>query len=103
MANPKRILVVCGTGIGNATLVANRVKAALQEHGVSIVTCACQAEDAEQQASEFQPDCVISTAYVDGCLPFPVFRGLPFLSGVKDEEALSELIHFLREPARPAL
>lgn len=96
MVNPKRILVVSGTGIDTAALVAERVKAALRERGIAVDSCACHAGDAREEACAFHPDCVISTAALDGSLPYPVFRGLPFLTGIKDEEVLSDLESFLQ-------
>ena len=102
MAIVKRILVVCGTGIATAALVAEKIQSALAERAITVKTFVCHADDAAQMAQEFRPDCVVSTTYLDGTLALPVFRGLPFLTGVKEDEVLAELTAYLTQPAQPS-
>ena len=102
MQNPKRILVVCGTGIATATIVAEKIKNALNTRGIPVVTCTCQADDTAQKTEEFRPDCVVSTTFMEDRFSVPVFRGLPFLTGVKEEKALSELADYLSRSSDPS-
>lgn len=94
MTRKRRVLVACGTAIATSTHVANRLQRAFEEYGLDVDITQCRVS--EIGVYEDYVDVIVSTAPFSGALKVPVISGIPFLTGIGDEEALEQILDILR-------
>jgi PTS system galactitol-specific IIB component len=95
MAQPKRILVSCGTAIATSTVVAKAIEEAMQERGIKVVTRQCKASEIRGLAGD--ADLIVTTTPVPSDLGVPVIQTLAFLTGIGKEEVIDQIADILQE------
>lgn len=108
MAKKARILFVCGTGIATSTAAENKCQTALAKRGYAVTTSQCIAQAVSSKASSFSPDVIVTTtklkmvkqelpdgktiSIVDGVPNIPAFNGVPFLTGIGEEDLINNIV-----------
>lgn len=87
----KKVFVVCATGVATSTMVRMRVEEFLEERGIQALVT--QYRVGELAADRVDADLIVSTT---GMPPefsnvVPVVNGVPFLTGIGEEDALKEI------------
>jgi PTS system galactitol-specific IIB component len=94
MAQPKRILVACGTAIATSTVVAKGIEEALKARGIPVVTRQCKAAEVKGLAAGY--DLIVTTTPVPKDLGVPVIQTLAFLTGVGKEAVIEQIVQALQ-------
>jgi len=94
MAQPKRILVACGTAIATSTVVAKGIEEALKERGIQVVTRQCKAAEVKVLAQGY--DLIVTTTPVPKDLGIPVIQTLAFLTGIGKEAVIEQIVQALQ-------
>jgi galactitol PTS system EIIB component len=89
MAGTKRVLIVCGTGVATSTVVAQKVREYCQSQGIDVTVEQGKVMDILRGADDY--DLVVSTTQVPSSVSTPSVNGLPFLTGVGQDQALAEI------------
>ena len=86
----KKIIVACGSGVATSQLIASTLQMLLQERGIkaSIEAVDLKSLDLYLMTS----DIYISIVNEKREYPIPVFQGIPFLTGIGQEEELEKII-----------
>lgn len=95
MAQPKRILVACGTAIATSTVVAKGIEEAMAERGIKVITRQCKAAEVKSLSSD--ADLIVTTTPVPQDLGVPVIQTLAFLTGIGKEEVLDQIEEALKD------
>ena len=95
MAQPKRVLVSCGTAIATSTVVAKGIEEAMKERGIDVRTRQCKASEIRGLASD--ADLIVTTTPVPDDLGVPVIQTLAFLTGIGKEEVLDQIENYLKD------
>ncbi len=95
MAQPKRVLVSCGTAIATSTVVAKAIEEGLAARGIPVVTRQCKAAEVPALAKDF--DLVVTTTPVPQNLGIPVIQTLAFLTGIGKDQVLDQIAEILRK------
>lgn len=95
MAQPKRILVSCGTAIATSTVVAKAIEEAMKERGFNVVTRQCKVTEVRNLAEN--ADLIVTTTPVPGDLGVPVIQTLAFLTGIGKKEVLDQIAEILEQ------
>lgn len=90
MAQPKRILVACGTGIATSTVVARAIEEALQARGITVYTRQCKATEVTSLLQGM--DLIVTTTPLPSNLGIPVIQTLAFLTGIGKEAVIEQII-----------
>ena len=88
-----RVLVACGTGIATSTHVANRLQREFSSRGLDVVITQCRVAEVPAYASDV--DVVVSTAPMAPVDSVPIINGIPFLTGIGDQEAVEQILQRL--------
>jgi PTS system galactitol-specific IIB component len=92
----KRVITLCGSGIASSTICAQKIKKYCQENGVDVEVQPLafgQLEGAKAEA-----DLIVSvTPGVKVDTDIPVISGVPFLTGVGQQEVLKKVIEILKK------
>jgi len=93
---PKKIYLVCATGIATSTMLRLRVEAFLQERGVEATVR--QYRVAELNPKLIDADVIIATTSIpdDIRAKAPVVDGIPLVTGVGQAEALQRMLDILQ-------
>ncbi len=97
MVSEKRVLVSCGTSIATGTVAAVKVKEIAQEIGVPVRIVQCKAQEVPSKIITFEPHFIITTGQLPDNLSVPVFKGLPFLTGLGMDELKAKIIELLQQ------
>ncbi|WP_336249847.1 PTS sugar transporter subunit IIB [Stomatohabitans albus] len=93
----KKFLVCCGTGIATSVQVAAKLKEVMKERGIQALTAECKASEIASKVETSPPDVIVATAEVRVKPGGPrVFRGVPFLTGVGEEELADDIANYLK-------
>lgn len=92
----KTVLVACGTAIATSTVVAKKVNNLCEKNNIEVKIIQCKAADAAERAKELSPDVVISTCAMPGNFPCKTLNGRAFLTGIKLQECIDELLETLK-------
>ncbi|WP_461207526.1 PTS sugar transporter subunit IIB [Clostridium sp. DL1XJH146] len=95
MADKKKILVACGSGIATSVAVSNKIKDILTEKGFGdkVKFDTCSVAELESKAARY--DLVVTTGQNRKELPVPVILGVAFLMGRGTEPVLQQIIDTL--------
>lgn len=85
----KTVLVACGTAVATSTVVAVAIEEAMQERGIPVEIRQCKATEVRGLAED--ADLVVATTPVPDDLGKPVFKGLPFLTGIGRDKLLDDI------------
>lgn len=91
----KHVLFVCATGIATSTEVTEKVVAYCRERGLTFDYS--QANVASVPAHEGEADLIISTTNIPYQVSIPVIKGLPLITGIREEETLQKIYDALKE------
>jgi len=96
MTSPKKIYLVCATGIATSTMLRLRVEAFLEQHHVEATVR--QYRVAELSPSRVDADVIIATTSIpdDIRAKAPVVDGLPLVTGIGQAEALQKMLDILQ-------
>ena len=89
MTRPKRVLIVCGTGVATSTMVALKVKEYCQSQGIEVAIEQGKVMDILRGADGY--DLVVATTQVPPSVSTPSVNGLPFLTGIGIDQTLAEI------------
>lgn len=89
MTRPKRILIVCGTGVATSTVVAQKVREYCQSQGIDVAIEQGKVMDILRGADGY--DLVVATTQVPSSVSTPSVSGLPFLTGIGVDQTLAEI------------
>ncbi len=90
----KRILVVCGTAIATSTHVAMSIKEICTRAGIDVDII--QARVLEVNAYKDSVDLIVGTTQLPPALPVPSLSGIPFLTGIGEEELGKQIVSLLK-------
>lgn len=90
MERRKRVLVACGTAIATSTHVADRLAREFRARALNVDITQCRVAEIGAYADDV--DVIVSTAQVPQPLKVPVVSGIPFLTGIGDDEALNQVL-----------
>lgn len=93
----KKILVACGTAIATSTVVAKKIEKICKEKGIDCMTVQCKASEALSKAKTLKPDVIVSTTQIPEGSGVPVINGRSFLTGVKLQDTIKELMEVLEK------
>lgn len=96
MAERKRILVACGTGMATSTAAAESLREALEEQGISPEIAQCKVSEMKSYVDSFEPHVIVTTAKVSDDFGVPVFSGQPFLTGIGEDEVVEDIVEVIR-------
>lgn len=91
MAEKKRVLVACGTGMATSTAAAESLRESLEERGMKVEISQCKVSEIKSQVDSFEPHAIVSTAKISDDFGVPVFSGQPFLTGVGEDEVVDDI------------
>ena len=91
MAEKRRVLVACGTGMATSTAAAESLRESLEERGMEVEISQCKVSDLKSQVDSFEPHAIVSTAKVSDEFGVPIFSGQPFLTGVGEDEIVDNI------------
>jgi galactitol PTS system EIIB component len=91
----KRVIVACGTAIATSTHVADRLSREFAARGIDADITQCRVT--EIGAYVDVADVVVTTALATREFPIPMVSGVPFLTGVGEEEAIAQVLEALGE------
>lgn len=92
MAEKKRILVACGTGMATSTAAAESLREALEAQGINPEIAQCKVSELRSQVDSFEPHVIVTTAKVSDDFGVPVFSGQPFLTGIGEDEVVDDIV-----------
>ena len=96
MAERKRILVACGTGMATSTAAAESLRESLEEQGIRVDINQCKVSELKSLVDSFEPHVIVTTARVSDDFGIPVFSGQPFLTGIGEEEVVDDIVQVIR-------
>lgn len=93
----KRIYVCCGSGIATSTVIAKKVKEALDANHISYTLEQCTVQQIASKVATLKPDLIISSAQVTSDVQgVPVVMGRSFLTGIKKQETIDEILTIVK-------
>ena len=93
MTRRKRVIVACGTAIATSTHVADRLAREFAARGIDAVITQCRVTEIPAYADD--ADVVVTTALATRETGIPTVSGVPFLTGIGEEEALAQVLEAL--------
>ena len=92
----KRIYVCCGSGIATSTVIAKKVREALDAKGIPYTLDQCTVQQISSKVATLKPDLIVSSAQITTDVQgVPVVMGRSFLTGIKKQETIDEIIDSL--------
>ncbi|MBL1229100.1 PTS sugar transporter subunit IIB [Enterococcus sp. BWB1-3] len=93
----KRIYVCCGSGIATSTVIAKKVKEALDNNGIPYTLDQCTVQQISSKVATLKPDLIVSSAQITTDVKdVPIVMGRSFLTGIKKQETIDEIISILK-------
>lgn len=74
--------------------MADRLSRIFREHGLDVAITQCRVS--EIAAYEDDVDVIVTTAQIARSSPVPIVNGIPFLSGIGEEEAIRQVLQVLK-------
>ncbi|MBK5245179.1 MAG: PTS sugar transporter subunit IIB [Eubacteriaceae bacterium] len=93
----KLVLVACGTALATSTVVAKKIETIAKEHGIECRTIQAKASEAFKKSKELHPDAIVCTCQLEGPSDIPIINGRAFLTGIKVQSTIDELIEILKK------
>ena len=91
MAQKKKILVVCGSGVATSTVIREKVEAGLKERDIEVTMEQSKISEAKNYIEDIKPDVIIVNGPVTTDYGIPAISGVNFLTGMGVEETLDEI------------
>jgi len=93
MVGKKRILVVCGTAIATAAVVAKAIEEVLDKRGISTTIRQCKSSEVLSLAQD--ADLIVTTTPVATDHGKPIIQTLAFITGIGKQAVIEELVRTL--------
>ena len=94
MAEKKRVLVACGTGIATSTVVAGRIEKEMARLNIPITITQCKASEVPAKAEGY--DLVVATTFISDTKNVPVIQTVSFLTGIGIENDVQKILGYLQ-------
>ena len=91
----KKIIVACGSGVATRQLIASTLKSLLDDRGVEASVEAVDLKSLDLYL--MSSDIYISIVNENREYPIPVFKGIPFLTGIGQDEELEKIIQEIKK------
>lgn len=92
----KNILVACGNGVATSTMVASKVRDAIEQNGLKANVSQCKLLEVPSKQESY--DLIVATGKFDNeSVTKPIISGMPLLTGIGAEEVLNKIIDFIKE------
>ena len=92
----KKVLVVCGTAIATASLIARTIEEGMAVRGIAVLTRQCKSSEVLGLADQGY-DLVVSTTIISDTISIPFVRGTAFLSSTGHEKVMEEIAQILHK------
>lgn len=89
----KRIIVACGSGIATSTIVNSKISELLDSRGIKYELIQCSINQIDSYLSN--SDLIVSSMQIMKDYPIPKISGMPYLTGIGEEELNNQIIEIL--------
>jgi PTS system galactitol-specific IIB component len=89
-----KLIIACGTGIATSTYISQKIKNAIEKEHIKIDIVQCRISEIESIAED--NDIIIATSIVSSNIKAKVFSGIPFLTGMSEENLMKEIIDAIK-------
>lgn len=89
----KTIVVACGAGIATSTLICDRVKHLLKDHGIEAQIIQCTVADIAGHAE--RADLIVTSMKLENKYEKPLVTAISFLTGIGREQTEQEILGYL--------
>ena len=93
--NKKKIVIACGTGIATSTVVADKIENLCKREGIDALITQCKVS--ELDAYIHGADLIVTTTVLGKKSDVPVINGLPFITGIGEDEVLKQIAEELKK------
>lgn len=90
----KRIIVACGGAVATSTVVAHKVVNLCKENDIEVDIIQCRISEIANNLTGVS--LIMPTSRVNRDYGIPVISGMPFISGVGEEELKSKILDVLK-------
>lgn len=90
----KKIIVACGTGMATSSMIAEKVRAVLEENQVEYTLSQAQLSELDMYK---EADLFVTAMRVEEDYGVPMVVGTPFLVGIGEAEAAAKIIEILKK------
>lgn len=93
----KRIYVCCGSGIATSTVIAKKVKDALDKEGIPYIVDQFTVQQISSKVAMLKPDLIVSSAQITTDVQgVPVVMARAFLTGINKQDTIDEILYVLK-------
>lgn len=89
----KTVIVACGAGIATSTLICDRVKHLLKDHGIAAQIIQCTVADIAGHAE--RADLIVTSMKLENKYEKPLVTAISFLTGIGREKTEQEILGYL--------
>ncbi|QEY33762.1 PTS galactitol transporter subunit IIB [Caproiciproducens galactitolivorans] len=90
----KKVIVACGGAVATSTVAANKVVDLCKENGIDIEIIQCRISEIRSHLDGVS--LIVPTSRLKQDLGVPVISGMPFISGVGEEELKQKILDVLK-------
>ena len=90
----KKILVSCGTGLIECSVISDRIKEILKKNRINAEIIKCKISEIESYYKN--SDIIVSTVQLPPRIDKPKLSGVPFITGNELDEITNKLLEFLK-------
>ncbi len=90
----KKVIVACGGAVATSTVAANKVVDLCKENGIDVEIIQCRISEIRSHLDGVS--LVVPTSRLKQDLGVPVISGMPFISGIGEEELKKKILDVLK-------
>ena len=90
----KKVIVACGTGMATSSMIAEKVRAVLEDNQVDYTLSQAQLSELDMYK---EADLFVTAMRVEEEYGVPMVVGTPFLVGIGEAEAAAKIIEILKK------
>ena len=90
----RKIAIICGAGIATSTFVFNKLQKLCKEHDIEVKFATGLALEADRLSHG--ADLIVATTPIQKDYGIPVVNGIPFLTGLGEEETKLKILELLK-------
>jgi len=90
-----KLIIACGTGIATSTYISEKIKTVIEREHIKIDIIQCRISEIESIANN--DDIIVATSIVSSDIKAKVFSGIPFLTGISEENLINEIIDEIKK------
>lgn len=90
----KKVIVACGTGMATSSMIAEKVRAVLEDNQVDYTLSQAQLSELDMYK---EADLFVTAMRVEQDYGVPMVVGTPFLVGIGEAEAAAKIIEILKK------